>query len=875
MIRCHPVSFFIIMSSTSANKKVILAKTVDWNVWFFYIKAKDHSNEIWDLIDSNLIIRSTNVVASISSMLNLMNALNLKKNAAINAVAYEKYKVASTVYKQLSVIYKEQQKTLNVIIILIQDTIFTQCAEFIVRDDLHFWNYFRTFKQQFALSDEVKNLKIETKYHQLCKKFDRQNMDIWLQNWMIIYDDATKYKIEEAIENKSVKDFFKVIKFIALNFFDYRLMQMTSGSLNDVDMKKLIEDFRQFVRIIQSTDKFISVIHSAFAVNQNEQSKSSKRPSSSRQSSGTSWKNESCFCLSSNYESFVHKTNNCHYLREEFRSKKWISETKFKARIDKVMLNKDYKEKIKKSIKEFKEIIINSKSNFNYKGRNRNKGNDWGRDSDDQSKNGGNQQNARDKSKENQSNDQKVFFIVHCIGISKIIDGLLHFWILNDETNDHVCNKIMRHRFVKQKENSGILKTKTQKLFIKTWKIIFIILQTLKEFTKIILLNVVYVVDYLINIICQDRLTHKNFFFDNWKMHLHEKERTFAWIIKYENHYFLKDNTKNTFNLAANVIITNVTSVSNSESSSNAIKFKISFKTATVYEWHQMLDHVFKDAISHFSTFAEEVKISDANFNIFNLAVPVINQCESCILVKIHRIVFRFFDNAESFFKFFHRIIFDLMQLNADYNKDEWVSHITCHVIDFNMVFTHRKKSDVINILIRALNIIEIKYNGKIVFFRNDGEKALKSDFDAVIIKKRISTKSSTPNTSAQNGHFERKKRILAMKSKAIHIEDNLSFDLWSEIIFAVDYLVNKTLMKKHAWKIFYELIIDNFSNLNHLHLYDCKTYSLNKHIFRKVKMQIKTHIGHLIEYDVKNIFRIWILNQRKIIKIKNVMFDD
>ena len=81
--------------------------------------------------------------------------------------------------------------------------------------------------------------------------------------------------------------------------------------------------------------------------------------------------------------------------------------------------------------------------------------------------------------------------------------------------------------------------------------------------------------------------------------------------------------------------------------------------------------------------------------------------------------------------------------------------------------------------------------------------------------------------------------------------------------------------MRKHGWKTPYELIIEHSPDLSHLHQYGCKAYTLDKHIPRKSKMQERAHIGYLVDYEARNIFRIWIPSQRKIIRTRDVMFDD
>ena len=63
--------------------------------------------------------------------------------------------------------------------------------------------------------------------------------------------------------------------------------------------------------------------------------------------------------------------------------------------------------------------------------------------------------------------------------------------------------------------------------------------------------------------------------------------------------------------------------------------------------------------------------------------------------------------------------------------------------------------------------------------------------------------------------------------------------------------------------------------NLVHLHVYGCKAYALNKQTSKKEKLKERAHIGHLVGYDARNIFRIWIPSQRKVIRTRDVIFDD
>jgi hypothetical protein len=81
------------------------------------------------------------------------------------------------------------------------------------------------------------------------------------------------------------------------------------------------------------------------------------------------------------------------------------------------------------------------------------------------------------------------------------------------------------------------------------------------------------------------------------------------------------------------------------------------------------MTHASKDAIQHLKKSAEKVKID--NSVLKNNSVSKINECESCALSKMHRIIFKSADNAESFDKSFFRVTYDLMQLSLVFNKDE------------------------------------------------------------------------------------------------------------------------------------------------------------------------------------------------------------
>jgi hypothetical protein len=252
-----------------------------------------------------------------------------------------------------------------------------------------------------------------------------------------------------------------------------------------------------------------------------------------------------------------------------------------------------------------------------------------------------------------------------------------------------------------------------------------------------------------------------------------------------------------------------------------------------------------------------------------------------CVMIKMHRIVFRSSAKKETSDESFFRVTYDLMFLNkSDLNDHEWVSHFVCSIIDFNIVDSHRIKSKAIDLMKQIINLIKTRFKRKVVFFRSDDERVLNENFDDFMTQKDITYESSAFDTSIQNDHSKKKKHILIIRARAMRLKTNLSSYLWFWIYQTVNYLMNWISMIKHDWKTFYEFAHSRTNNskkshLRHLRKFDCKIYSLNKNLTRKNKLAVKTHLNFLIEYDNINIFLIWVLSERKMISTKNVMFDE
>lgn len=94
------------------------------------------------------------------------------------SLTYNANKVRRDFYKTNLALDERQEKAFVDTISFVQDTIVAHKITFIQKEQLHLWNILRALKRRLASSDNVRNLKIEHKYRQLCKGPGTRRLEI-------------------------------------------------------------------------------------------------------------------------------------------------------------------------------------------------------------------------------------------------------------------------------------------------------------------------------------------------------------------------------------------------------------------------------------------------------------------------------------------------------------------------------------------------------------------------------------------------------------------------------------------------------------------------------------------------------------------------
>ena len=98
-------------------------------------------------------------------------------------------------------------------------------------------------------------------------------------------------------------------------------------------------------------------------------------------------------------------------------------------------------------------------------------------------------------------------------------------------------------------------------LTINVYKTIIINVQIFINNKIIILINVAYILNFMINIVFENILKEKKLHFDIFYRHLHRNEQSIAFISKIKNYYIIENNIKS----IVNIFITKIDSITKFE----------------------------------------------------------------------------------------------------------------------------------------------------------------------------------------------------------------------------------------------------------------------------------------------------------------------
>jgi hypothetical protein len=161
----------------------------------------------------------------------------------------------------------------------------------------------------------------------------------------------------------------------------------------------------------------------------------------------------------------------------------------------------------------------------------------------------------------------------------------------------------------------------------------------------------------------------------------------------------------------------------------------------------------------------------------------------------------------------------------------------------------------------------------------SDVEPSLGNKWQEFSKEEGITWDPSAPYVKEQNGGSERSGQMIIYRARILYILAGLPKELWPEYVKAAADLLNLTSIRSIDWQsplgLLYKTLGLPLPSLAHLKTYGCKCYVLDQHVAQGDKLQERAFVGYLVGYDSTNIFRVWVPHSKKVIRVRDVRFDE
>lgn len=247
--------------------------------------------------------------------------------------------------------------------------------------------------------------------------------------------------------------------------------------------------------------------------------------------------------------------------------------------------------------------------------------------------------------------------------------------------------------------------------------------------------------------------------------------------------------------------------------------------------------------------------------------------CEGCIFGKSHVLKFGTRERAKAPGELIHADVcgpFEASQAGNRYFvlfKDDFSR--------YRYVYFIKEKSEVSEKLKIVLAEIRVAgYTVKELLTDNGGEFVC-NKINQSLNQHGIRHRRTMPYTPQQNGCLERDNRTIVETARTlIHSGEGLPQFLWAEMINTAAYILNRSGVSGVEGKSPYEVWFEKKPNLKHLRIIGSICYA---HIPKQCrrKMEKKAEKGVLVGYDNDDGYRIWSKDTKKLIRSRDVKFDE
>ncbi|XP_074306150.1 uncharacterized protein LOC141641385 [Silene latifolia] len=201
--------------------------------------------------------------------------------------------------------------------------------------------------------------------------------------------------------------------------------------------------------------------------------------------------------------------------------------------------------------------------------------------------------------------------------------------------------------------------------------------------------------------------------------------------------------------------------------------------------------------------------------------------CETCVFAKHHSLPFnRSTSHATKCFDLVHMDLWgpyrqpdrtgaqSFLTILDDYTRCTWT-------------FLEQQKTQVPNLIISFINMIETQFSAKIKIIRSDnGTEFFQVHCSDYFASKGIVHQRSIKGHPQQNGRVERKHRHLLETARALRFHAKLPIRFWGDCLLTATYLINKMPSSVLNWQTPHELLFNTNPRYDELRVFGSLCYA-------------------------------------------------
>lgn len=287
--------------------------------------------------------------------------------------------------------------------------------------------------------------------------------------------------------------------------------------------------------------------------------------------------------------------------------------------------------------------------------------------------------------------------------------------------------------------------------------------------------------------------------------------------------------------------------------------------------WHERFGHLSKEKFLQM----KKHELYEGK-QLISINPPDDYFCEPCIFGKQHRLPFAKSKDRSHVTRPLFCVFSDVCGKISPSSIDGYNYFITFtdEFTRYTVIYLLKQKSESFGAFKDFVAKGESHFNLKVAhFYIDNGREYLSNACKEFCNEKGIQFHLTVPNTPQQNGISERKNRTLVEKARAMIEGAELDTRFWGEAVLTAGFLSNITPTSAiDQSKTPYQLWHNKKPKIENLRIFGCTVYVHDKN--RVGKFDKKSNKGILVGYDYSG-YKIWILESRKFIIARDVIFDE